>query len=66
MTGQQRVEKAMALSSRVRAMAFSAIRRRHPEWNEDQIQLKFIELTYGRELASSFEKWKAEQTIEPA
>ena len=37
MTGQQRVKKALALSAQLRAMAFDAIRRRHPEWNEDQV-----------------------------
>ena len=47
-------------------MAFDAIRRRHPGWNESQVQLKFIELTYGSELAAGLEQWKAEQTIESA
>ncbi len=64
MNGQQRVQKAMALSSQLRSMAFNAIRRRHPEWNESQVQLKFIELTYGSELAAGLEQWKAERTIE--
>jgi len=66
MTGQQRVQKAMALSSQLRSMAFNAIRRRHPEWNESQVQLKFIELTYGSELAANFEEWKAERTVDSA
>ena len=66
MTGQQRVQKAMALSSRLRAMAFDAIRRRHPDWNENQVQLQFIELTYGSEIAKELEQWLAEPSIEPA
>jgi hypothetical protein len=32
-------------------MAFDAIRRRHPEYSEDEVQLRFIELTYGKALA---------------
>ena len=66
MTGAERVQKAMALSSKLRSMAFDAIRRRHPAWNDSQVQLKFIELTYGSELAADFERWKAERSVEPA
>ena len=62
MTGQQRVQKAMALSSQLRGMAFDAIRRRHPDWNESQVQLKFIEIAYGKKLAAEFEEWKTERT----
>ncbi|MEM7314689.1 MAG: hypothetical protein AAF497_16205 [Planctomycetota bacterium] len=66
MTGQERVQKAMALSSQIRSMAFDAIRQRHPDWDEDQVQLKFIELTYGEELAADFARWKAERSVESA
>ena len=66
MTGRQRVQKAIALSSQLRSMAFNAIRRRYPDWNEDQVQIKFIELTYGRELAVELEKWKVERSVESA
>ncbi len=61
MTGQQRVEKALALSQQIRSMAFAAIARRHPDFDAAQVQLKFIELTYGRELAADFECWAKEQ-----
>ena len=66
MTGQQRVRKAMALSSRLRAMAFDAIRRRHPDWNDKQVQLQFIELTYGSEISKELEQWLVEQSVESA
>ena len=66
MTGRQRVQKAMALSSQVRAMAFNAIRRRYPQWDENQVQLKFIELAYGEELAAQFEQWMTERSLESA
>lgn len=61
MTGQQRIQKMAALSTRLRNMAFDAIRRRHSEFFEDQVRMKFIELTYGKELASEME-----QSIESA
>lgn len=61
MTGQQRVGKALALSQQLRAMAFAAIVRRHPEFDAAQVQLKFIELTYGAELAADFENWSKGQ-----
>ena len=66
MTGRERVRKAMVLSSRLRAMAFDAIRRRHPEYNEGEVQLKFIELAYGHKLAADFKRWKTERSVEPA
>ena len=65
MSGQERIKKAMALSSRLRKMAFDAIRRQHPDWNDRQVQLKFIEVTYGDELASRVAEWLSERTIEP-
>ena len=61
MTGQERVQKAMALSSQLKSMALAAIRRRHPEWTESQVRLKFIELTYGAELAADFDRWCKER-----
>ena len=41
-------------------MAFAAIRRRHPELDDDEVQLLFIELTYGKALAADVRRWKAE------
>lgn len=32
-------------------MALAAIRRRHPEFDEAEVRLQFIGLTYGQELA---------------
>jgi len=45
-------------------MAFEAIRRRHPDFTEEEVQLLFIELTYGRELADEVRRWKEGQTVE--
>lgn len=41
-----------SLSSSLRRMAFDAIRRIHPELNEAEVRLKFIESTYRKELAA--------------
>jgi hypothetical protein len=40
---------------------FDAIRRRHPGLDEGEMQLLFIELTYGKPLANEVRRWKAEQ-----
>jgi len=42
-------------------MAFAAIRRWHPEYTEDEVQLRFIELTYEKDLADEVRRWKEEQ-----
>jgi len=41
-------------------MAFDAIRRRHPEYSEDEGRLTFIELTYGKALANEVRFWQRE------
>jgi hypothetical protein len=58
MSPQQRIAKMCSLSRRVRNMAFAAIRRRHPELDEEGVQLLFIELTYGKSLADDVRRWK--------
>ncbi len=64
MSPQERLRKMWALSSQVRQMAFAAIRRRHPDLHEDQVQLRFIELAYGTGLAAEIARWKTERLIE--
>ena len=61
LTPQERIRKTCAMSRRVRKMAFEAIRRRHPEFDESEVQLLFIELTYGKPLANEVRRWKAER-----
>ena len=58
MSGQERIQKTCSLSSHLRKMAFDAIRKRHPEFTDDQVQIKFVELSYGKELASALAEWK--------
>lgn len=52
MSAADRIAKMCNLSATLRRMAFDAIRRVHPELNEAEVRLKFIESTYGKELAS--------------
>jgi len=66
MSSQQRIQKVTMLSTRLRNMSFDAIRRRHPEFSEDQVRLKFIELTYGEELALEVAAHLREKSVEPA
>jgi hypothetical protein len=53
MSPTERVNKMCKLSAKLRRMAMDAIRRRHPEYDQQEIRMKFIELTYGKELADS-------------
>lgn len=50
---QERIQKMCILSTSLRRMAFDAIRRFHPTLDDNEVRLKFIELTYGVELANS-------------
>lgn len=59
MSPQERIRRTCAMSRRVRKMALDAIRRRHPEFSEGDVQLRFIELTYGKPLADGVRRWKA-------
>lgn len=54
----ERLERACSLSNGVRRLAIAAIRRRHPEFDEDEVRIKFIELTYGKELAEGVRLWR--------
>ena len=61
MTPHERLRRACAWSGQVRRMAFDAIRRRHPEFSENDVRLKFIELTYGKALADGIREQQTEQ-----
>ena len=63
MSPVQRLRKTFALSQQVKRMSMDAIRRRHPEFDEDAVRLKFIELTYGKDLADDVRRWQEEHAI---
>ena len=58
MKPSQRVQKAIALSNEVARMCKAAIRRRHPEFDENEVSLKFIELNYGKQLSDEVRAWR--------
>jgi hypothetical protein len=62
MSPSERIRRTCAMSRRIRQMGMDAIRRRHPELSDDERQLLFIELTYGKTLADDLRRWKVEQT----
>jgi hypothetical protein len=65
MTPQERIAKMSSWSSQIKRMGFEAIRRRHPEYDDFQVQSKFIELTYGEQLAEGFRSCLEGKSVEP-
>ena len=61
MTPRERIRKTCAMSRLVKNMAFDAIRRRHPDLSDRDVQLIFIELTYGKNLADDVRSWQQEK-----
>lgn len=62
LTPAERVQKACAMSKRNRLLAMEAIRRRHPGLATHDVQLAFIELAYGGEIAAQVRRWRQERT----
>ena len=60
MSPQERLRKAFGLSRHLKRMAFDAIRRRHPEFDDRALRMRFIQLTYGKELADELKRWLKE------
>jgi hypothetical protein len=61
MSPGERIRQTLAMSRRVRNMAMDAIRRRHPDLEDAEVGLMFIELTYGKSLAENIRRWRAER-----
>ena len=57
----ERIAKVCRLSNNLRTMARDAIRRNHPEFDSKQVELKLIELNYGKELANAVRQWTGER-----
>lgn len=47
----RRLALAMSLSQTAIELSRSAIRERHPDWPDREVQLEFVRLCYGEELA---------------
>ncbi len=61
LTPAERVRKACVMSMRNRLMAMEAIRRRHPGLANDDVQVAYIELAYGGEIAANVRRWRQER-----
>ena len=63
MSPEERVLKVSAWSGQIKRMAMDAIRRRHPEFDDDEVRVRFVELTYGQELADGYRNWLKERAV---
>ena len=61
----QRTELALSLSAEVITLARRAIRRVHPQWTDRQVDLEFVALHYGPELAARLAKCMTGETVTP-
>jgi hypothetical protein len=52
MSGEQRVELAMAISEEARQISRDGIATRHPDWSARQIHIELIRLRYGDRIAA--------------
>jgi hypothetical protein len=50
----QRFGLARSLTATTRRMARQALRRAHPEWSGDDLDVAFVELLYGPKMAAGF------------
>ncbi len=51
---QRRLELTCLLSQNAKKMAMDGIARANPTWTKRQIEIKFIEVHYGKDLAQKF------------
>ncbi|WP_394843029.1 hypothetical protein LZC95_38995 [Pendulispora brunnea] len=63
MTPGRKVEIALELSESVRRTARSGIRKRHPEYSEQQVTRALVALIHGRETAQRV--WPNEPPVVP-
>lgn len=61
MTPAMRLQKACTASQRAKRMAFAAIRRRHPLMSPGEIQVKYLEIAYGRDISIAVQRWQQER-----
>lgn len=54
----ERLQKMVQQSNQVRQQCRNAIRRRFPEFSEEEVGFKLIELNYGEELAAAVREWR--------
>ena len=60
-TPAEKLARVRSLSATVIELSRRAIARRHPDWTPLQVQLKWVELHYGRELAEQLTEYLKER-----
>ena len=60
MSPHERLERMCAWSGQIRLMTDEAIKRRHPEMTRMELQLKFLELVYGKEISDDVSRYLQE------
>ena len=57
----ERLRMGCALSNRGRRMALAAIRRRHPNADDTEVRLRYLELAFGPAVAAEVRRWLGER-----
>ena len=65
MTPQQCLDMSIRMTNRLIRECKNAIRREHPEWNEQEVGLAFIRQNYGEELYLAVKAYLSERSNEP-
>jgi hypothetical protein len=63
MTGAERVAIAFRLSAAARQLTMDGIRRRHPEYTDEQVRMALLRLLHGDELLRTV--WPDRALVQP-
>jgi hypothetical protein len=55
----ERLRTAFTMSEQARQLSLAGIRRRHPEWTDEQVKRELRRLMLGSELAAQVERWSS-------
>jgi hypothetical protein len=61
MSPLERLRAGCRMSNRGRRLAVDAIRARHPDADETEVRLRYIELAYGADLAADVRLWLSDR-----
>lgn len=53
----ERIAKARSLTAMTIGLSRRAIQRAHADWSPEEVDVKFVELHYGKELAAGLRKY---------
>jgi hypothetical protein len=60
-TGAQRIAQMRSLTSLVIGLSRRAIARAHPHWNQYEVDMLWVELNYGKDLATRLRTYLEEK-----